>query len=239
MPAGPVPHRAGRCTYAGSVPGLDTLLPPVVAVAVRRGDEVPDGDVGLHPGEEAAVARAVPARRREFVVARSCARQALRRLGAPAGAIPSGRAGEPLWPAGVVGSITHCTGFAAAAVGWRRSLLTVGVDAEPNQPLPEGVLTLAASPAEIAHLETLDATDPRVHWGRLLFCAKEALYKAWYPVRQRWLGFEDADVRLSPDGSFRVRLLLPPPAAGPLARCHGRWALDGDLLLAALSLPAP
>ncbi|WP_420122466.1 4'-phosphopantetheinyl transferase family protein [Nakamurella sp.] len=217
---------------------LATLLPPAVAVAQCRGDEPPGGDVGLYPGEQAAVATAVPARRREFTVARACARQALRRLGAPAGAIPPGRAGEPLWPAGVVGSITHCPGFAAAAVAPRSQLRTLGIDAEPHEPLPDEVLALTASAAEIAHLDTLVAADRRVHWGRLLFCTKEALYKAWYPVQQQWLGFEDADVRLSPDGSFRVRLLLPPAATGPFARCDGRWALDGDLLIAAVSLPA-
>lgn len=184
------------------------------------------------------MARAVPQRRREFVVARACARQALRRLDSPAGAIPKGPAGEPQWPAGVVGSITHCSGFAAAAVARRAQLRTLGIDAEPHAPLPDGVLALAASAAEIDHLDALVAADPRVHWGRLLFCAKEALYKAWYPVQQRWLGFEEADVRLSPDGSFHSRLLLPPAAAGPFARCHGRWALDGDLLVAAVSLPA-
>lgn len=220
------------------MPDLATLLPPPVAVAQCRGDELPDGDLGVHPGEEAAVARAVPQRRREFVVARACARQALRRLGAPAGAIPKGPAGEPQWPAGVVGSITHCTGFAAAAVARSSELLTLGIDAEPHEPLPDGVLALTASPAEIDHLDALLVADPQVHWGRLLFCTKEAIYKAWYPARQRWLGFEDADVRLSPDGSFRSRLLLPPVTAGPFARCRGRWALDGDVLVAAVSLPA-
>lgn len=220
------------------MPDLATLLPPWVAVAHSRDDDAPDGDLGVHPGEEPALARAVPQRRREFIVARACARQALRRLGAPAGAIPKGPAGEPQWPPGVVGSITHCAGYAAAAVARRSQLLTLGVDAEPHERLPDGVLALLASAAEIAHLDTLLAADPWVHWGRLLFCAKEAIYKAWYPVQQRWLGFEDADVRLSPDGSFRSRLLIPPAAAGPFAQCRGRWALDGDVLIAAVSLPA-
>lgn len=218
------------------MPGLATLFPATVAVAQCRGDELPDADLGLYPGEEAALVRAVPKRRREFTVARACARQALRRLGAPAGAIGKGPAGEPQWPVGVVGSITHCAGYAAAAVAWRTGLRTVGVDAEPHETLPDGVLELTASAAEIAHLDALVATDPRVHWGRLLFCAKEALYKAWYPVQQRWLGFEDVDVRLSPDGWFRCRLLTPD--AGPFVECSGRWALDQGILLAAVSLPA-
>ncbi len=224
--------------YAGAMSGLATLLPVTVAVAQCRGGDGPDGDLGLYPGEEAAVSRAVPARRREFTVARSCARQALRRLGAPAGAIGKGPAGEPQWPRGVVGSITHCAGYTAAAVAWRADLRTVGVDAEPNDALPDGVLGLTASADEIAHLDALAAADPRVQWGRLLFCAKESVYKAWYPVQQRWLGFEDVDVRLSPDGSFRCRLLTPDAAAASFAECSGRWALDDGALLAAVSLPA-
>lgn len=213
------------------MPGLATLLPATVAVAQCRGDELPDGDLGLYPGEEAALVRAVPKRRREFTVARACARQALRRLGAPAGAIGKGPAGEPQWPVGVVGSITHCTGYAAAAVAWNSRLLSLGVDAEPNEPLPEGVLGLTASAAEIAHLDTLVAADPRVQWGRLLFCAKEAIYKAWYPVQQRWLGFEDVEVRIGTDGWFHGRLLAE--IGSPFDDCRGRWALDDGVLLAA------
>ncbi|WP_395727006.1 4'-phosphopantetheinyl transferase [Nakamurella sp.] len=218
------------------MPGLETLLPATVAVAHCRGDELPDGDLGLYPGEEAAVSRAVPTRRREFVVARACARQALRRLGAPAGAIGKGPGGEPQWPADVVGSITHCTGYTAAAVGWQAELSTLGIDAEPNEPLPAGVLGLTASAAEIAQVDSLAAADPKVQWGRLLFCAKEALYKAWYPVQHRRLGFEDVDVKLGRDGWFSCRLLAPTVDVGPFARCQGRWALDDRVLLAAVAL---
>ena len=138
----------------------------------------------------------------------------------------------------MVGSITHCTGYTAAAVAWQARVWTLGIDAEPNEPLPEGVLGPTASAAEIAHLDSLAVADPRVQWGRLLFCAKEALYKAWYPVQGRWLGFEDVDVQLSPDGWFRCRLLTPAVDAGPFARCQGRWALDQGVLLAAVSLPS-
>ncbi len=219
------------------MPGLQTLL-PAATVAVAFGDEPPDGDLGLYPGEEAAVSRAVPQRRREFLVARSCARQALRRLDAPAGAIPKGSAGEPLWPVGVVGSITHCAGYAAAAVARSPRVLTLGIDAEPNEPLPAGVLGLTASAAEIARLDPLAAADPTVQWGRLLFCAKEALYKAWYPVQRRWLGLDEVDVQLGRDGWISCRLLAPTVDSGPFAHCQGRWALDDRVLLAAVSLPA-
>jgi 4'-phosphopantetheinyl transferase EntD len=222
------------------VPGLSTLLPREVMVVQWRADRPPEFAVDHtpYPGEEVAMVRAVPKRRQEFTIARACARRALQQLGLPPVPIPKGPAGEPQWPGAVVGSITQCAGYAAAAAARRSQLLTLGIDAEPNEPLPGGVLGLTASSSEIAHLDRLAATDPRVHWGRLAFCAKEALYKAWFPVRRCWLGFEDVDVRIEPDGWFHCRLLVPVPDAARFQECHGRWTLDDGRLLAAVLLTA-
>jgi hypothetical protein len=59
-----------------------------------------------------------------------------------------GAAGEPIWPTGVQGSMTHCPGYAAAAVGLRSSISAIGIDAEPDAPFADKVLTLVATPAE-------------------------------------------------------------------------------------------
>lgn len=195
------------------MPVLSTLLPAAAAVAQWRDGQIPDTavDAAPYPGDECAVSRAVPKRRREFSIARSIARQALQELGLPPVAIPKGPSGEPLWPPSVVGSITHCAGYAAAAVAPRKHVLTVGIDAEPNEPLPDGVLGLTASTTEIDRLDALATVEPRVRWERLAFCAKEAYYKAWFPVQGTWLGFEDVDVRIERDGHFHGRLLVPTP----------------------------
>ncbi|MFD0658811.1 4'-phosphopantetheinyl transferase family protein [Thermocatellispora tengchongensis] len=189
------------------------------------------------PGEEEAIARAVPKRRDEYVAARACARRALAELGIAPVPILSGPKREPLWPPGVVGSITHCDGYRAAAVARDDVLVSVGIDAEPHAPLPDGVYDAIARPEEAARLPALRAADPSICWDRLLFCAKEAIYKAWYPVTGRWLGFEDALVTPAADGTFTVRILVPapPPLAAPPP---GRWLARDGLLLAALSLPA-
>ena len=73
----------------------------------------------LFPEEEQIIARAVPARRRDYATVRSCARACLARLGYPRVPILPGVGGAPIWPVGVRGSMTHCAGYAAAAVAPR------------------------------------------------------------------------------------------------------------------------
>jgi 4'-phosphopantetheinyl transferase EntD len=110
---------------------LRGILPPMVAVEETFGTPY---DVRLFPEERSAIAGAVEKRRREFVGARFCARSALEQLGLPAAPILPGPGGAPLWPEGVVGSITHCDGYCASAVASARGVLAVGIDAEPAAP---------------------------------------------------------------------------------------------------------
>ena len=215
---------------------LERILPTTVAVAATRDDV---SDAALFPEEEDTIRRAVEKRRREFATARACARDALGQLGMPAVAIPSGERGEPLWPVGVVGSITHCDGYRACAVARRRDLTTVGIDAEPDLPLPDGLLADIALPEERRHLSELTFSHPAVHWDRLLFSIKESIYKAWYPLAGRWLGFEDALVTIDrPRRSFTARLLVPGPTVGgaELSGFSGRWLAGEGLVLAAIAM---
>jgi 4'-phosphopantetheinyl transferase EntD len=216
---------------------LERILPAGVAVAATRDDL----DTALYPEEEAMVARAVEKRRREFTTARACAREALAQLGRPPGAILSGPRGEPLWPAGIVGSITHCDGYRACAVARACDLVTLGVDAEPNQPLPDGLLADIALPEEREWLRYLAREAPEAHWDRLLFSIKESVYKAWFPLAERWLGFEDAVVGIDRQGrSFSARLLVPGPslAGCELRSFHGSWLVADGLVMAAIAMPA-
>ncbi len=217
---------------------LQEILPAAVAAAEEFGD--PPG-AALFPEEEAVIARAVGQRRREFATARACARQALAQLGLPPAPITAGPRGEPQWPAGVVGSITHCAGYRASAVACARDVLSIGLDAEPDGALPAGVLRRVAAPGEQARLAALAAAQPGVSWDRLLFSAKESAYKAWFPLAHRWLGFLDASIDIDPDaGTFSVRLLVdgPPVHGRPLARLTGRWLARDGLLVTAIVLPA-
>lgn len=185
----------------------------------------------LLPAEEAIVALAVPQRRREFATGRLCARRALARLGLPPSAILAGPAGQPLWPDGIVGSITHCAGYRAAAVAWSGDVGALGIDAEPHAPLPDGVLDTVASDDERAHLHRLADREPHVRWDRLLFSAKESAYKAWYPRGGRILEFEEATVALDPGGTLSARLVDG-------TTLTGRWLVADGLALTAATTAA-
>jgi 4'-phosphopantetheinyl transferase EntD len=207
------------------------LVPDFVAWAETREDLL---DVELFPEERASLGRAVDKRRREFTPGRACARLALERLGAPVVAIPNGERGEPLWPPGVVGSITHCRGYRACAVAWSDRVAGLGIDAEPNEPLPDGVFE------EVAHgAERELGPAGEAHSDRLLFTAKEAIYKAWFPLAGRWLGFEDVELSLDPaNAGFTGRLLVPGPVVDgqDLHEFRGRWTVDDGVICAAVIL---
>jgi 4'-phosphopantetheinyl transferase EntD len=216
---------------------LERILPPFAEVVATGGDR----DTELFPEEEAALGNAVEKRRREFVTARACAREALSRLGVPAQPIPTGARGEPIWPAGIVGSITHCAGYRACAVARASELLTIGVDAEPDDALPGGVLADIALPEERRWIEAAAGADPGTSWDRLLFTIKESIYKAWFPLTGSWLGFEDATVAIDrEDGTFAARLLVPGPVLDgrPLDGFAGRWIANEGLLVSAIAVPA-
>lgn len=218
---------------------IDAVLPAGVAWA-EAFDDPPDAT--LFPEEEALLARAVDKRRREFTTGRHCARQALAALGIAPAPIPRGASGAPQWPADVVGSITHCAAYRAAAVAPAASIATIGIDAEPHDRLPGGVLSTVTRGAERDHLGDLARGHPGTHWDRVLFCAKEAVYKAWFPLTHRWLGFEEADVTIDPGtGTFTARLLVPGPRLGgaELAAFTGRWHATDTLIATAVTVPQP
>lgn len=216
---------------------IEDILPPEVVAEEAFGD-LPH--VTLFPDEEAVIANAVGKRRMEFTTARACARAALARLGLPPVPIVPGSRGAPRWPAGVVGSITHCAGYRASAVARDRDVITVGLDAEPHGPLPDGVLAAVASPGEQARMAALAAARPQVSWDRMLFSAKESVYKAWFPLTGRWLGFEDASVDIDPArGTFTARLLVDGPVVNGavLTGFTGRWLVGRGLVVTAIAIP--
>lgn len=223
---------------------IEELLPHVVVTVEAYGDEEPP-NTALYPEEEAVVARAVGKRRREFAVVRSCARRAMEKLGVPPQPILPGERGAPRWPAGLVGSMTHCDGYHAAALVRAADLASLGIDAEPHQTLPEGVLSAVALPAEADRLRRLAGDHPGVHWDRLLFSAKESVYKAWFPLTGKWLDFAEADIELFADpgeeyaGGLRARLLVPGPQVGDrrVDLFEGRWTVRRGLVATAVSVP--
>ncbi|MGW8065590.1 4'-phosphopantetheinyl transferase family protein [Streptomyces ziwulingensis] len=223
---------------------IEELLPATVVTVEAHGDD-DAGHLPLYPEEEALVARAVAKRRREFTVVRSCARRAMEKLGVPPQPVLNGERGAPQWPAGVAGSMTHCDGYCAAALVRAADLASVGIDAEPDGPLPDGVLSAVSLPGEAQRLRRLAWERPGIHWERLLFSAKESVYKAWFPLTGKWLDFMEADIEISVDpvdprrGVLRAALLVPGPVVGGRRVTHfdGRWTAQHGLVATAITVP--
>ncbi|MEU6439223.1 4'-phosphopantetheinyl transferase superfamily protein [Streptomyces sp. NPDC047046] len=206
---------------------IQSLLPPSAAGADTRAD-APDDT--LHPLERAALPTgASEGRRREFTTVRACAREALAALGQPPAPLLPDARGVPHWPRGIVGSMTHCRGYRAAVVAREGDVPALGVDAEPCEPLREGVLRTISRPGERERLRLLGALRHRPEcWDRLLFCAKEAVFKAWFPLTRTELAFQDVSVVLDAAGqSFRARVLVPGGR-----EYTGRWLAREGLLAA-------
>ena len=181
--------------------GLQQLFPTEV-VAMRA--IASDASAPLYPEEEACVQHAVLKRRREFREGRACARRALERLGVGRHAIVAGPDRAPLWPDGVVGSITHCAGFAAAAVARSRVVSGLGLDAEPASPLDQRIIPLICTPFEHQRLVSQSPSESG-HWAKALFCAKEAIFKCLFPNWRVWFDFHDVHVAFDPSaGRFSV-----------------------------------
>jgi 4'-phosphopantetheinyl transferase EntD len=161
----------------------------------------------MHPIEEQALGpRAVEGRRAMFALGRAAAREALGELdGAESVAIPRGSGGEPVWPDGIVGSISHTQAVAVAIVARRSDYAGLGVDIEDlaRGPSPRAA-RLICRPGE------MDWVEPEAGTQRLalLFSAKEAVFKALYPIEGVWLGFADAELTWRADGGgFDARVL--------------------------------
>lgn len=205
------------------------LFPEAVVTVVRMGDFDP---APLMAEEEPCIRGAVPKRRREFTRGRSCARAALERLGIRGHPLVRGPDRTPVWPEGIVGSITHCEGLTAAAVARRGPLLSVGIDAEPATPLESDLISLVCTGSEIRWMETV-RPPPFANWAKLLFSAKEAVHKSVYPLSGATLDFREVTIAVHMDeGTFSAfpeapaRLELP--HFGSLV---GRFALTPGFVL--------
>ncbi|MCC8966349.1 4'-phosphopantetheinyl transferase superfamily protein [Bradyrhizobium sp. Pear76] len=152
---------------------------------IERGDEST-----LYTSEVMSMGRAVPKVRRESGAARVAARTLLGQLGFPPMPILKTRSGVPIWPAGVVGSLAHHDTVAAAAIAGTKRIAALGIDIEPNEPLPENLIELIATPSEqrMYDLHTLKRRD--------LFVLKEALYKAYFPLDNQFLEFQDVEINI-------------------------------------------
>jgi 4'-phosphopantetheinyl transferase EntD len=220
---------------ASSPLALDDLFDAAVRAAAAPIEASIDD---LLPEERPAVLRAVGKRQREFATARRAARGLLAELGFPGFAILRNDDRTPAWPAGIVGSISHCDDLCAVVLARAGAIAGLGVDVEPDQPLDAALWSRICTPREI---ETIVASRPTAaeqgRAARLVFCAKEAFYKSVYPSLLRVLGFHEVEIQVDWRGCrFLPHLQGTHTGLPDGARFEGRFARRGGFLLAGATL---
>lgn len=198
---------------------LRAMLGGVLGVGVTDPRDPTDD---LWPTEREGVARAIPRRVMEFAAGRRAARQAMAALNLPAVAILTGSQREPLWSAGLVGSIAHCETHCIAAVSKTHAAL--GIDIEQATPLDTDLIPIVCNDDERCALDTLPA-NTRGLAAKRIFCAKEAVYKAQYPLTRQVIGFDAVSIMFDKDTGFTQVFHAPmpnlPPLRGQIMQQHG------------------
>ncbi|HZE88539.1 MAG TPA: 4'-phosphopantetheinyl transferase superfamily protein [Verrucomicrobiae bacterium] len=190
----------------------------------------------LLPEEEACISRAVPKRRREFTAGRVAARELLARFGVIEVAIPAAADRTPVWPAGIVGSISHCDGLCGVAIARAATYESIGLDVEGVEGLPEETIRLVCPERELARAVAATGSS-RGEAAKFLFSAKEAFYKCWFPVTEVTLDFHDVEVDFEARrGAFGARVLAPHPERALTGKIAGRFTRDASHVAAGVAL---
>lgn len=168
---------------------LAALAPRGLLVGCRR---IETGDAGyILPREGETILSRTVSGRDASGAGRLIAHRLLQQFGCEDVVISRGKAGEPIWPAGFVGSIAHDDTVAIAAVGRVETIPSVGIDIEPTTPLPFDLEPVVVTPRD-----RLEDCDPALA-GKIAFVVKEAAYKASFPLDGEVLGFDDIAVDIS------------------------------------------
>ena len=150
----------------------------------------------------------VKKRQAEFLAGRIVAKRALKLLGSSHAAVPIGKKRAPIWPDGIIGSISHSNKTALTAVAYKTSFSSVGLDHESliNENLDE-IASQILSPGELSVLEssTLRFNEALT----LTFSAKESLFKALFPEVNEYFDFTAAKITLidSHQCTFEIELV--------------------------------
>ncbi|QQM66758.1 4'-phosphopantetheinyl transferase family protein [Actinomyces weissii] len=188
----------------------------------------------LFPEEIAYLEGASFARRSEFKTVRRLAAEALATLNIRRPIMVPSYGGAPTWPTEVIGSLTHCKGYAAAAIAYRAIVDAIGIDAERNIPVTSRTFQIATNKTEQEYLDTVTSIDPTIT-NRLLLSAKESAFKAWFPKEHKKLLLRDIRIEIHAGGSFCAKL----PIGGRTCSLHyGRWMRSADLLITAFIVPS-
>ncbi|MGR3761993.1 4'-phosphopantetheinyl transferase family protein [Roseobacteraceae bacterium NS-SX3] len=187
----------------------------------------PEEAAGLSPN-------AVAKRRNEFAAGRAAAHQAMAELGHAPQPVPVGSNRAPVWPAGLVGSITHTRSCAMAVVAGAGTVRALGIDVEEDRPLAADLLPAICSQREQAWLKQQDNPG---QMAKVIFSAKEAAYKCQYTLSRQFFGFDGMELDIDvPAGRFLAVFTSDQPPFRRGARIHGRFAIGAGVIVTAADL---
>jgi 4'-phosphopantetheinyl transferase EntD len=184
---------------------IASLFPGEVVTVEVHGEQI---EGALYPEENSHIQNAVTKRRREFTAGRLCARRALAILSITDFPILANKNRSPVWPPGIVGSITHTQGYSGVAIARQEKIRSIGLDVEATARLNKKLWRMIGTSEELSSLESLSQRDRELRMA-LLFSAKESLYKCQHTVSGQWLGFHDVIISIDPvREEFSARLLV-------------------------------
>jgi 4'-phosphopantetheinyl transferase EntD len=146
---------------------------------------------------------------------------------------------EPLWPNGIVGSITHTTRHCAAAVARRTQITSLGIDLKTENELRADIVAIICSQEDWQQLPRMPDRIP-YSLAKVVFSAKEAFFKASFPQSRAFLDFQDVTIALCPPrGEFEVTLVNPDlPLLFGKRRATGRYRIADGLIYTAIATMA-
>ena len=143
-----------------------------------------------------------PKRKAEFIMGRTVAHLALKKFKLEN--IPILRnleTREPCWPKSIFGSITHSGNLAAAAAGLTDDILGVGIDLEDlSRKIDLKISRHICVDDELKCLEKLSPEQANLNL-RIIFSAKESIFKCFFPISRKYLHFKDANVKIDENKS--------------------------------------
>ncbi len=211
----------------------DVFSPSVIVqVALPLGD-----DREVLPAERDVVRSAVEKRRREFYAGRVAARRALAELDIHDFPLLPDSDRAPIWPERVVGSISHTTEYCVVVVDRAERTRSIGVDVEPNEEIEEKLWASICTEVELERIREAPEED-RGRLARLIFSAKESVYKCQYPLTRMFLSFEEVETEID-RSRHTFRATLPASAGDAIGQrtVEGHWCVDGGFLVTGVELP--
>ncbi|MBW4891623.1 4'-phosphopantetheinyl transferase superfamily protein [Mucilaginibacter sp. HMF5004] len=164
-----------------------------------------NGDEVLTAREKALIEHSAEQRIKHFSTGRFCAKQALNKAGIADGEILVGESREPLWPEGIVGSISHSKQMAGAVVAATGKIFSVGLDIETIGGVRRDMWDMLFTPSEQQFLNS-HADDELALYTTILFSGKEAFYKFQHPLTKTFLDFTDVEMSFV-NGRFWLKVI--------------------------------